>query len=270
MPAFQLSPGIEMNYRVDDYTDPWTEPETILMLHGTAESGPAWYGWVPTLARRFRVVRPDMRGFGDSTPMPRDFAWSLDLVLDDLLRLMDSLGAKRFHLVGAKLGGTIARALAGRHPGRVITLVAVGTPVPTRKPTPEVLAERLQFCEKGEFEKSARERMASRLGTAFPPEGVDWWTKFMARTPDSTHMGWIENISYSDVGADLPRIECPTLIIVTEKSDLGSVEATRAWQQKIPNSKLMVLPGNSYHVAASHADQCAQATLDFITGAAVH
>jgi pimeloyl-ACP methyl ester carboxylesterase len=112
--------------------------------------------------------------------------------------------------------------------------------------------------------------MASRLGTTFPPEGVDWWAKFMARTPDSTHMGWIENISYADIGADLPRIECPTLVIVTEKSELGSVELTREWQQKIPNSKLMVLPGNSYHVAASHAEQCAAAVLDFIAGAIVH
>lgn len=42
------------------------------------------------------------------------------------------------------------------------------------------------------------------------------------------------------------------------------------WQQKIPNSKLMVLPGNSYHVAASHAALCAQATLEFIAGARVH
>ena len=264
MPSLQLSPGVQMNYRVDDFTDPWTTPETILMLHGTAESGEAWYSWVPQLARRFRVVRPDIRGFGKSTPMPRDFPWTLDLVIDDLLRLMDSQGCARFHLVGAKLGGTIARALAGRHPERVITLAAVGTPAPTRKPTDEVLAARLRFCEQHQFETSARERMASRLGTAFAPEGVDWWAKFMARTPDSTHMGWIENISYSDISADLPRIKCPTLVIVTENSELGSVDLTRAWQQIIPNSRLLVLPGNSYHVAASHADQCAKAALEFI------
>ncbi len=267
MPAFELSPGVHMHYRVDDYTDPWTTPETILLLHGTAESGASWFAWAPKLARRFRVVRPDMRGFGDSTPMPRDFPWTLDLVLDDLLRLMDTLGAQRFHLVGAKLGGTIARALAGRHPERVITLTAVGTPVPQRTPSPEELAERLKFCEDSNFETSARERMVKRLGSAFPPEGAAWWAKFMARTPDSTHMGWIENISYSDVSGDLPRIQCPTLVIVTEDSALGSVEATREWQEKIPNSRLMVVPGNSYHVAASHADPCADATLAFIAEA---
>jgi hypothetical protein len=205
-----------------------------------------------------------MRGFGDSTPMPRDFPWTLDIVINDLLRLMDSLDSPRFHLVGAKLGGTIARALAGRHPDRVITLTAVGTPVPTRKPSNEVIAARLQVCENHDFESSARARMASRLGTAFPPEGVKWWAKFMARTSDSTHMGWIENISYSDISADLPLINAPTLVIVTENSELGSVQLTKEWQEKIRNSRLMVLPGNSYHVAASHPDQCANTTRDFI------
>jgi len=53
-------------------------------------------------------------------------------------------------------------------------------------------------------------------------------------------------------------------VITTEGSALGSVETTRAWQQMIPHSELLVLPGDSYHVAASDADQCAQATREFI------
>jgi len=62
------------------------------------------------------VVRPDTRGFGDSTPMPRDFPWTIDLVIDDFVQLMDSLGIDRCHLVSAKIGGTIARAFAARPP----------------------------------------------------------------------------------------------------------------------------------------------------------
>src|SRR5262249_51841645 len=80
MPTFSPSSELQMHYLVDDFTDPWTEPETILLLHGNAESSLSWYGWVPLLARRFRVVRPDMRGYGASTPMPRDFKWSLDVI----------------------------------------------------------------------------------------------------------------------------------------------------------------------------------------------
>ena len=126
MPTFATAPDAQLHYLVDDLTDPWTKPETILLLHGNCESSLAWYAWVPRLARRFRVVRPDMRGYGASTPMPRDFRWSLDVIIDDYIRLMDSLGVQRFHLVGAKIGGIIARAFAARQPERVRTLTVVG------------------------------------------------------------------------------------------------------------------------------------------------
>ena len=105
MPLIKISAGLDMHYERDDYTDPWTTPETILMLHGNAESSAVWYGWVPHLARRYRVIRPDMRGFGRSTPMPREFPWSLDRIVDDYVELMQGLGLARAHLVAAKLGG---------------------------------------------------------------------------------------------------------------------------------------------------------------------
>src|SRR6201994_4451011 len=110
MSRLHIPPDLDMHYRVDDFTDPWTRPQTILMLHGNAESGLAWYAWVPKLARQFRVVRPDMRGFGQSSAMPRDYKWSMDGLAEDFCGLMDQLGVERFHLVAAKIGGTIARA----------------------------------------------------------------------------------------------------------------------------------------------------------------
>ena len=113
MPTFHIPPNLDMHYEVDDYTDPWRTPATVLMLHGNAESGAAWYGWVPHLAPWYRVVRPDMRGFGASTPMPRDFPWTLDLIIDDFCRLMDTLGVERFHLIGAKIGGHDRARLCG-------------------------------------------------------------------------------------------------------------------------------------------------------------
>jgi hypothetical protein len=54
------------------------------------------------------------------------------------------------------------------------------------------------------------------------------------------------------------------LVITTEGSGLASVEDTRAWQQQVPGSELVVLPGDSFHVAATDPDRCAQALLDFI------
>jgi pimeloyl-ACP methyl ester carboxylesterase len=83
-----------MHYLLDDFTDPWREAETILLLHGNCESGAAWYGWVPHLARQFRVVRPDM-GLrrvhpGAAGPVV------VDVVIDDFVKLMDTLGTSAF------------------------------------------------------------------------------------------------------------------------------------------------------------------------------
>ena len=263
MPTFAASADLQLHYLVDDFTDPWTTPETILLLHGNCESSLAWYAWVPALARRFRVVRPDMRGYGASTPMPRDFTWSLDVIIDDYARLMDSLGVRQFHLVGAKIGGIIARAFAARRPDRVTTLTVVGSPPPLRPGAERIPALNEEFETLG-VAHWARRTMAGRLGDGFPADGVEWWIEFMGRAPVSTLVGFNAAINYSDIRADLPKIACPTLVITTVESGLGSVDETRAWQQTIPSSELLVLPGNSFHVAASDAERCAQATADFI------
>ena len=62
MPTAHIVPDLEMYYQTDNFTDPWTEPETVVLLHGNSENGDVWYGWIPHFARRYRVVRPDMRG----------------------------------------------------------------------------------------------------------------------------------------------------------------------------------------------------------------
>ncbi len=264
MPSFRPTPDLDMHYEVDDFTDPWRTPETVLMLHGNAESGLAWHGWVPALARKYRVVRPDMRGFGRSTPMPRDFPWTLDVIIGDYARLIDHLGVDRFHLVGAKIGGTVARALAARRPERVTTLTVVGTPPPLRAGAAERVPELNAAFERDGVEPWARQTMGGRLGSEFPAEGVEWWIRFMGRTAVSTQTGFMKTIACADIRADVPKIRCPTLVVTTDGSGLASVDETRAWQQQIPHSQLVVLPGNSYHVAATHAERCAAATLDFI------
>jgi len=262
MATLRVTPDCTLHYLVDDYSDPWREPQTVLMMHGNAESGAAWYAWVPQLARHYRVVRPDMRGFGASTPMPRDFPWTLDRICDDYIVLMDHLGIDRFHVVAAKIGGTIARYFAARHADRVLTLTVVGTPPPRRGVgrRPELMEE----FEKQGVQHWARRTMSGRLGSRFPAEGLEWWIRFMGRTAVSTQLGFMPTIADADITDALPRIRCPTLVITTEGSGLGSVEEMRAWQRMIPRSQLLVLPGDSYHVAASDGDRCARETLAFI------
>ncbi len=89
----------------------------------------------------------------------------------------------------------------------------------------------------------------------------------MARMPVSSQIGWISTIACADIRADIPAIKCPTLVITTEQSALSSVDETRGWQQQIKNSRLLVLPGDSYHVAVSAAAHCAEVTRDFMLAA---
>ena len=267
MPKFTLTDDVQLHYRVDDFTDPWSEAETVLMLHGNAESGAVWYGWVPTLARHYRLVRPDMRGFGQSTPMPRDFPWNIDVLADDYIALMDALGVDTFHLVGAKLGSTAARRVAARFPDRIKTLTLVGAPRPDRSAVAaNVPGWTAEFEQENGVASWAERTMRSRLGSDFPNEGVDWWINLMGKTAQSTQIGFMQHIPATDIGDDMAKITAPTLVITTEGSALGTVEETRAWQENIPQSRLLVLPGDSYHVAASDAARCAEEALAFMTG----
>src|SRR6185436_3801372 len=128
MPTATITPDLEMHYEVDDFAEPWREHDTVLLMHGNAESGAVWYGWMPHLTAKLKVVRPDMRGFGRSSPMPRDFPWSVDRIADDYIALMDKLGIERFHVVGAKGGGTMALHFAARYPKRVQSLTVLSPP----------------------------------------------------------------------------------------------------------------------------------------------
>ena len=264
MAFLAVPPDAQIFYQDHDFTDPWTKPEAVLLMHGNFESSDAWYRWVPVLSRHLRVIRADMRGFGASTPMPRDFPWTLDVIVDDFTRLLDHLGVARCHVVGAKIGGTIARVFAARRPDRVSTLTLVGTPPGTRENAASDMAARLDALEKHGAEHWVRQNMAKRLGSSFPAEGVEWWTRYMGRSPVSTQMGFARLISFADITPDIRRIRCPTLVMNNDLSALASVDTTRAWQELIPGSELLVMKGSSYHQAATHAEECAQATLEFI------
>jgi pimeloyl-ACP methyl ester carboxylesterase len=264
MPTLRIDPSLEMFYQVDNFTHPWTKPETVLLMHGNSESGDAWYAWVPRLAGDFQVLRPDMRGYGRSTAMPRDFKWSLDVISDDFIRLLDELKLERVHVVGAKIGGTLARAFVARHPQRVKTLSVVGSPGATRKNPEQKIAEMMALFENHSIEHWARITMDNRLGSRFPAEAKEWWAKFMGRTDLSSQLGFIPAISHADLRADIARIRCPTLAITTDQGHVASVEEVREWLEKVPGSELVVLKNDSYHPAVTNADECAAAVRAFI------
>ncbi len=70
MPTARIDDTLEMYYEDDAFTDPWATPEVVLLHHGNFKSSQLWYSWVPLLARDYRVLRLDARGFGRSTAPP--------------------------------------------------------------------------------------------------------------------------------------------------------------------------------------------------------
>jgi pimeloyl-ACP methyl ester carboxylesterase len=253
----RVSEDCELAVRLDDYVLPWETRPPVVMLHGLAESGEAFRRWVPYFATHHLVVRPDLRGYGDSTPMPGDYAYRFAGLGEDIIRLLDALKIERALLIGGKIGGTLALHLAAHFPARVIAVAAVGAPASLTSFDQRAPGWRKQIREQG-VEPWVRETTAIRLGSSLPPPALDWWIRLMSRTPASTLEAFLKMVPTVDVTADLPRIACPVQVITTTGSMLGSVEAVRAWQETIPHSQLEVLPGDSYHVAATDPDKCAQ------------
>lgn len=102
--------------------------EPVLLVHGMLETWAMWSRVMPRLADRYRVIAPDLRGFGASegTGVGYDKA----TLAADMLALLDVLGVGRVHVVGHDFGGQVAYALAAGHRDRVATLSAIETLLP--------------------------------------------------------------------------------------------------------------------------------------------
>ena len=105
------SDGLRIAYYIDDFTDPWTEPPTLFLLHSAMSNSRRMRAMVPYFARRFRVVRMDLRGHGASGVPREDQALTLERLTKDVLDLMAHLGLAKAHFLGASGGGYLAQQL---------------------------------------------------------------------------------------------------------------------------------------------------------------
>ena len=128
MATLIVAPGVELHYWDDDFTDPWRKAPAILLQHGFSRSGRFWYNWVPLLSREFRVIRPDLRGMGESAIAEEAYEASLDIFMADLNAILDSSGIDRVVYVGESFGGFLGLSYALSFPDRVTALCLCNTP----------------------------------------------------------------------------------------------------------------------------------------------
>jgi epoxide hydrolase 4 len=106
------------------------EGSLVLLLHGFPETSRAWRKQMPALAERFRVVAPDLRGFGASDKPKGISAYRTPVLADDIVALIHAFDAEHAHIVGHDWGGAVAWAVAIEHPEAVDRLAVLNCPHP--------------------------------------------------------------------------------------------------------------------------------------------
>jgi 2-hydroxy-6-oxo-octa-2,4-dienoate hydrolase len=125
-----------------NYHDTGAGERVVALLHGSGPGVSAWTNWkrvMPVLADSFRVIAPDLPGFGYTQRKP-ELQYDIKLWSKHLIAFLDALGLDKVSLVGNSFGGSLALAVAARFPGRFEKLILMGTPCDKFMMTPGLRA----------------------------------------------------------------------------------------------------------------------------------
>jgi pimeloyl-ACP methyl ester carboxylesterase len=259
---FVTTDGVQLAYRVDDFTDPWRQPATILLLHPAMSSTRRLFAWVPHLARHFRVVRLDQRGHGESQIPPADSEISMDRLSRDAVELLDHLGVAKAHLVGISAGGFIAQYFAATFGERLHSLALVAS---TPDPRSTSIKSWLPRIAEHGLRAFLTETLSSRFDTArVDPALIAWFLDEMDRNDVPFISRFILAMSEVDLTDRLPQIACPTLLIMPGNASLLPPAAVTLMQTRIADNELVVYEGFSHQIGDAAADRCAQDVARFI------
>ncbi|WP_306326451.1 alpha/beta fold hydrolase [Streptomyces venezuelae] len=189
-------------------------PSTVLLLHSGVCDRRMWDGQFHALAEAgHRVVRCDLRGFGD-TPVDAPHTHA-----DDVRDLLDHLGVARAAVVGSSFGGEVALELAARHPGHVSALALLGSGMPGFVPSDELRAwggREDELLEAGDLDGAVELNVDTWLGPEAGPRARAL-VREMQRRAFELQLAAPEEFSpvTPEVTADdLAGIEVPALVAV--------------------------------------------------------
>lgn len=270
MPFVERPGQPRLHYTLDDFTDPWQNAPVVLLQHGNGRSGKFWYQWVPALARHYRVVRPDMRGLGQSG---RDFDLATELTeadcVADLVAIIGHLGVDSVHFVGESSGGIIGLGFAALHPRLVRTLTIAATPV--------YISDQMKasYALKHGSRSDAMRDMGIRSwvdttnrSTRFPPETEEgffnWYADEFAKGDIEVLLRLVQLVNEANALEWLPLVQCPVLGLYPTGGPITDAEQERLLSAHLKNFQLVHLPTQYHMVHHIVPDICTAEVLKFL------
>jgi pimeloyl-ACP methyl ester carboxylesterase len=217
----------------------------LLLLHGLGGSHDDWRRQIPEFARHFRVVAPDLRGYGDSE---RQEPYTIQQHARDAGALLEALGMPRSHVVGLSMGGAIALELALEQPGRVAGLVLANT-----APSFELRTWQRRYLGLSRillalvFGVGGVARMFAKA--VFPaPHQERLRRRLLERASHTSRWVYIASLRALirwDAEDRLGAIRSPALVIGAEH-DYTDIHEKRRWAALIPGARVVMLPGSRH------------------------
>jgi 3-oxoadipate enol-lactonase len=249
--------GIQINYELSGRRD----APVVVLSHSLGSSLVMWNPQRDSLEPHFQVLRYDIRGHGNSDA-PSE-AYTLELLGDDAIGLMDALGIDRVHWVGLSMGGMIGQCLALNHPHRLRSLALCDTSAIIPEDAQPIWKERLKTLRDkgvGALLQETMERWFTPSFLILNSPMLSIIRKQFLATPVEGFIGCVEAIRKLNYLDRLAEIKIPTLILVGEDDPGTPVAASKAMHERIPNSRLVVLQ-SARHLSNVEQSEAFNATL---------
>jgi pimeloyl-ACP methyl ester carboxylesterase len=220
----------------------------VVLLHAFPIGASLWEPQLRSVPAGWRLIAPDLRGFGGSTEVDSITNVSMTDYAQDVLDLMDELGVKRAVIGGASMGGYAALALLQSAGDRVEGLILANTRAGAD--SPEARANRrnmLALVDREGPSGVARDMMPRLLGKTTQetnPEIEAFVRRLIKQQSPSAVRTAIHRMMHRpDSTLLLPSINAPTLVITGEEDALIPVDESRAMAKAVPGATLVIVPG---------------------------
>ncbi len=218
-------------------------PPPIVLLHSLALDRSMWQPMAEEIDDGRAVISLDLRGHGGS---PKDDAFSIDDMADDVAETLGELGQAPATIVGLSMGGCVAQALAIRHPGLVRALGLIDTTAWYGPDAPEKWAERASKARKQGMTSLSQFQLDRWFSTGFirdNQELTEHLLRVFAANDIDCYTAACHAMGDFDARAALGTISVPAVVIVGELDPATTPEHASEIAARIPDSMLHVLPG---------------------------